>query len=170
MGWFGKAPKATSPTEVGAFLCAYTRDRLVSAEPTTSLRGLLNEDGVPRHCRQDFDGTVFVLMLFIAFVAARRRYPIRVAEAMLAGALAPFLAVATDAEKSVVSTRLQNYREFCPSITNQAEEIAAISSIACAELFDSEGDDVLFQSATMMWASGVLRVFDDFWVQTPMRA
>lgn len=69
-----------------------------------------------------------------------------------------------------IAARFQNYREFCSSSADRAEELASLVSMTCAELFDNDGDDFLFTSSTALWATSVLKIFEDMLLQTPVVA
>ena len=92
------------------------------------------------------------------------------AEAILDTALTKVRLVGNESDVAAIRARFENYREFCPSTADRAEELVALVSISCAELFDNDGDDFVFTSSTTMWASGLLKIFEDVMAQTLVTA
>lgn len=161
MGLFGRKETA-QPTDVGLFLCAYIQERLLSSGPTGHLRELLSSDGVPPQKRDTFDDSLFLFALFVAFVAARRKYPLPIAENILSGALAPVLSKCSESERRAVQARLDGYHHICRSSESRGAELAALTYCACVDLYDDEARDPQLMMPVTMWITSHLKVFDEF--------
>src|SRR5256885_2274440 len=124
MGWFTRSQKEKAqPGQVGVFLCAYIHQTLMTTAPSNSLRDLLSTEGVPAEKRETFDNSLFLLALYVAFVAARRKYPIHVADTILSGALDPILSKCSNSERQAVRDRLDRYGRLCQAGATRGSEL-----------------------------------------------
>ena len=161
MGWFNRKETA-QPDQVGTFLFAYVTEKLLTTDLTKHLRELLAEEGVPPERRDTFDDTLCLFALFVAFVAARRRYPLPVAEKILAGALNPILSRCNEQAARALENRFDRYHHLCLSSENRGKELAALTYCACIDLYGDEARDPLLMMPVTMWITSYLKVFDDF--------
>jgi hypothetical protein len=160
MGWFNRRQTA-EPTQVGIFLCAYVHEHLLSG-PTIHLRELLSEEGIPPEKRDTFNDTLFLFALFVAFIAARRKYRLPIAEKILHGALSPFVSKCSEPEARAIQAQLDRYHYLCRSSENRGAELAALTYCACVDLYDDEARDPLLIMPVTTWITSYLKMFDDF--------
>jgi hypothetical protein len=167
MTWF-RQKETVQPAQVGLFLFAFVRDRVLSSTSTRSLRELLSEEGAPVHKRDTFDHNLFVFALFLAFIAVRRKYPAATAEKVLAGALKPLLATCGEQEAGVVRARLDRYHNLWRPSDNRDRELAALTYRAGVDLYKDEARDPLLKMSLTGWIimtgwiSRHLKMFEDF--------
>jgi len=161
VGWFTKK-RTAEPEQVGIFLAAYVHEELMTASTTNQLRELLSLDGVPPDRRESFDDSLYLFALFVAFVAARHRFPLATAERVLNGALAPILSQCNQQEASAIRARLDRYHHLCRSAESRGKELAALTYCACVDLYDDEARDAFLMMPVTVWVTAYMKMFDDF--------
>lgn len=170
MSWFSRKPKPMSAADLATCLAAYVPGSLMRGEPTDSVRLLLEEDGVPDRCRDGFDGNAGLLILFVAFLAARRRFQPQIAEAMLTSSVSQLFPTRHEANRAALIKRLEWYRSACPTTSSRGEELSAVISIACRALFESDASDFVIHAGEGLWVGALMKMFDDVFERTVVTA
>ena len=139
----------------------YINTKLLKTESTQHLRDLTAEEGVPAENQKLFEVNLVLIAIVLAYIAARRTQPIRIADAILTSALRAWLSDGEASTISAATARVDRYRSLCPSGSSEPEELAALTLLACDDLYD-DTEDMLFMGSVTVWVSGTLRVFEKF--------
>lgn len=161
MNQFASDNEPAQPEQVGVFLCHYINSELLSSNPANDLRGLLSRDDVPAQKRDTFDDQLFLYLIFLTFVAARRKYPPPMAEQVLTGALNPLISKLSPSEVDALQASVERLRSACPAGESRGKELARLALYACFDLFGNNESAELMMAVTF-WIHAHIKLFDNF--------
>lgn len=157
------SPFKGTPAQLGAFLLAYTHQRVLTSPSVNELRSLVFEEGVPADKRESFDDVLLLLVVFAAYVSARRKFPIRIADEFLDGSLSPILSKCGESDAQAIRDRMNFYRQVCPGSAVRIADLGNLASLFLLELYDDEqGKDALFNLTVHKWLAAYTKFLDDF--------
>lgn len=152
-----------TPAKLGAFLTRLAHEKILPGPSVNELRGLLSEERVPAEKREAFDDGLLLLLVFTAYVSARRKFPIHLAEQLLAGELSPLLCGRSQADSRAIQERIDVYRKGCPGDGTRVTDLGELLFCFLWELYDDhEARDPVFNFTVSRWIAGVMKTFDDF--------